>query len=109
MLAPVTGIEPGMIRPCSPSRAFQSHYRSPADPKRNAANNSKAAIDETPQKRNTAVRTGDESQRKNSRARDQAESDHPLVANRIDIRTNKRNCDDHVSECEPVCTVSKEG
>lgn len=83
--------------------------RLPADQKRHSAKDPKTAINEAPWKWNATELTCDKRERDDSGAGDQAEDDDPFVAYRIDIGTNKRNCDDDVSEGKPIRTVGEEG
>lgn len=47
----------------------------------------------------------DEGQGDDSGTSDEAEGNDPLVANRIDVRANERDCNDEVSEGEPVGAI----
>ena len=56
-----------------------------------------------------ANRSCDESKRDDTSAGDQAEGDDPFIADGVDVRPDKCNCDDKVSERQPVRTVGEEG
>ena len=71
------------------------------------AEKSEAAVDKTPGERNAPYRASDEGKRDDSNASDQPEGDHPLVADRVDVGTEKCDSDHQMSECEPVCPLCK--
>ena len=90
-------------------QAFKRKDGSPADQEWQSAEDSKTAIDEAPRKWDSAKVAGDESKRDDSSTGNQTKGDDPLVANRIDVGANKRNCDDDVSEGEPIGAIGEEG
>ncbi len=80
-----------------------------AEKKRNAAEDAKAAIDETPRKWNAADGAGNERERDDSGARDEAEVEEPAVADGIAIWSDEGDGDNEMCEGEPVCAVGEEG
>lgn len=88
--------------------SLDSKYGTPANQQWNTPKNSKAAINETPGKRDAPDRAGDESKGDNSGTGNQAERDHPLIANGIDVGANECDGDDEVSKCEPIGAVGEE-
>lgn len=89
-------------------QTFECKDGSPADEEWQSAEDSKAAVDKPPIKRDSAEVAGDECEWNDPGAGEQAKGDDPLVADRIDVGANKRNGDDQVSECEPVRAVGEE-
>ena len=67
-----------------------------AKQKRDGADDSETAIDDSPLNRNAAYGSGDEGEWNNSRAGEKTEGDDPLVANGIAVGTEERNGDDQV-------------
>lgn len=51
----------------------------------------------------------DKRERENSGARDQAEGDHPSIADGIDVWTDERDGDDEMSKRKPIGAVCEEG
>ncbi len=78
---------------------FKSRDGTPAEQERHASEDPDAAVDKTPCKWYTADVAGNERQRKNSGAANQAKTDYPLIANRIYVRTNERDGNHQVSKC----------
>lgn len=85
---------------------FQFAGVSPAKEQWNAAKHSETAIDQTPSKRDSADRAGEERKRNHSGAGDEAKSDNPLVPDRINLGSDEGHRDDEMGKCEPVCPVS---
>src|SRR5664279_3857987 len=96
-------------KPESIPQAFKRKDGSPADQEWQSAEDSETAIDEAPRKWDSAKVAGDESKRDDSGTGNQTKGDDPLVANRIDVGANKHNCDDDVSEGEPIRAIGEEG
>jgi hypothetical protein len=70
-----------------------------ADQQRNTTDNSEAAVDEAPSKRDTSELASDEGQGDDSGTSDEAEGNNPLVSDRIDIGTDKTDGDNEASKC----------
>jgi len=82
---------------------------SPADHEWQSTEDAKATVDKTPRQRDATDLAGDERERNDAGAGNQAEGDNPLVADRIDVGTNECNGDGEMSEGKPVGAISEEG
>jgi len=80
-----------------------------ADKERYDPNDPEAAVDQTPVKRDTPHRPGDEGKGNYAGAGNESELEYPLVADGVDERTNEGDCDYEVGEGEPVCSIGHEG
>ena len=78
--------------------SFQGFDGLPAEQERNTPDDSKAAVDETPCKWYASDVAGDESERQDTRTRNQPKSDDPAIADGVEVRTNKYDGDHKVSE-----------
>jgi hypothetical protein len=65
----------------------------PGEQKWDRSEDSEAAVDKAPWNGKSTDGAGDEGERNDSGASDQADGDHPLVADWVDERTNKYECD----------------
>ena len=79
-----------------------------ADEKRNGSEDTEAAVDETPGEGNASDGTGDQGERNDRDAGDQAELENPLVADGVAQRAEEGNGKDKVREGEPVGSVGEE-
>ena len=79
-----------------------------ADEKRNASENSEAAVDKTPGEGDASDGTGDQGERNHRDAGDQAELEDPLVTDGVSQRTDEGNGEDKVGEAQPVGSVGEE-
>ena len=79
-----------------------------ADEERDDADDTEAAVDETPPGWNAAYWSGDEGQRNYTGTGDDAELEYPLVADGVNERTDEGDGDDEVGEGEPIGSVSHE-
>lgn len=80
-----------------------------ADEEGDGSEDTEAAIDETPWERDATELAGDECERDDGNAGDDAELDHPLVADGIAQRAEEGDSEDEVREGEPVGAVGEEG
>jgi hypothetical protein len=87
---------------------FESKYGPPAEYERDTPENPEATIEEAPRERDTAEVASDEGEREDTGTGDQAEGDHPLIADGINVGTNECNGNYKVGKREPVCAVGKE-
>jgi len=79
-----------------------------AEQKRYPSEDAETAINEPPRHRNPAYISGNEGERDHTGTGNETEGDHPLVADRIPIRTNEGNRNHQVGERQPICTIRKE-
>src|SRR5579863_8354163 len=107
---PMTAFDRLMARSGLTSRSnlFHSEDMPPAEKQWNDAHRAKAAIDETPGKRNSAERPGNKRERNDSGTCDEAKGDDPFVPDRVDPRPNERHCNHEMGKGEPVRSVSNE-
>ena len=75
---------------------------------RGSAEDAEAAVDESPGEGSATDRSGDEGERNDCDAGDEAERYHPLVANWIKKRPDEDDGDDEVCKGAPVGSVSEE-
>jgi hypothetical protein len=90
-------------------KVFQVFDAVEADEEGDGSEDTEAAIDETPGERDATELTSDECERDDGNAGDDAELDHPLVADGIAQRAEEGDGEDEVREGEPVCAVGEEG
>ena len=79
-----------------------------ADEKRDGSEDAEAAVDDAPKRRDAADRASDESEGNDGDAGDQAELEHPFVADWIVQRADECDSEKEVGEAEPVGSVGQE-
>jgi hypothetical protein len=77
---------------------FELGCTAQSDEQRDGSEDPEAAIDESPEGRDTADRAGDERQGKHPGARDEAELQDPLIADWVDERADENNSKGEVCE-----------
>ena len=70
---------------------FESGDGPPAEQEGHTTEDPEAAVDEAPREWYASNVTSDKGQRKNSGAANQAKTDYPLIADRIEVRTDEGN------------------
>jgi hypothetical protein len=88
---------------------LETLYEAEADEERDSSKDAEAAVDETPERRDAAERSGDEGEGKDAGAGDYAELKHPFVADRVAQWAEEDDGQDEVGEGEPVGSISEEG
>ena len=78
---------------------FESEDGATAEQERNTAEDPEAAVDKSPREWYASDVASDKGQRRNSGAANQTKTDYPLIADRIEVRTNERNGNHQVSKC----------
>ena len=73
------------------------------------AEDSKAAVDQSPWEWNAAYVTSDESEWNDSGTSDQAKGDDPLIADRVAVGADEEKREYEMGECEPIGTIRQEG
>lgn len=74
----------------------------------NRSEQSKAAVDQSPLKRNAANGASDEGEREHTGAGDQSKLNDPLIANWIDQRTKEGDSKDQMGEGQPIGSIGEE-
>ena len=96
------------VRTLDRRASFESLNQTPAEEKRDRAEDTEAAIDETPAEGDAADGAGDQREWNDAGAGDEAEGDDPLVAHGIDERADEEDGENEVGEGEPVGAVGEE-
>lgn len=74
----------------------------------NGCEDAEAAVDDAPGERDAANGAGDEREGEDSGASDEAELQHPFIADGVDEWTDECDGENKVGECEPVGAVGEE-
>ena len=88
---------------------LQLPYLPVAQPEREEPNRSERAVEELPEERDLPERSGDQCHRQHQPAGDQAELDHPNVADRVAEGSDESYGNHQMGKGKPVGAVGEEG
>jgi hypothetical protein len=94
---------------CRFAELFEGFDTAEAEEQGDGSEDAEATVDEPPEGWDAAQRAGDEGEGQDRNAGEDAELEHPLVADGIDQGAEEGDGEDEVGEGEPVGSVGEEG